>query len=160
MALADAANIIDEAFTRKDLKGNAYEATYAGATSFLRRKYTKDLVGVDVAVTGIPFDCAVTNRPGTRFGPRAVREASTLQSPDAPYGWDVDPMSEFNVVDYGDLAYDHAKIWDFPIALQNHIAGILATDTACLSIGGGSLCELPYLESACRKIWTFVIATF
>lgn len=151
MALEDAANVIDEAFTRKDLQGNAYEATYAGATSFLRRKYTKDLVGVDIAVTGIPFDCAVTNRPGTRFGPRAVREASTLQSPDAPYGWDVDPMSEFNVVDYGDLAFDHAKIWAFPKALQNHIAGILATDTACLSIGGDHYVSYPILKAHVEK---------
>ena len=32
---------------------------------------------MDVAVTGIPFDQAVTHRPGTRFGPRAIREANS-----------------------------------------------------------------------------------
>jgi agmatinase len=151
MALEDAAKIIDEAFTRDDLKGHAYEATYAGAMSFLRRKYTKDLTNADVAVTGIPFDCAVTNRPGTRLGPRAVREASTLQAPDAPYGWDVDPMTEFNVVDFGDVAFDHAKIWEFPKALQDHIAGILATDTACLSIGGDHYVSYPILKAHAEK---------
>ncbi|MEJ6709915.1 MAG: agmatinase [Amylibacter sp.] len=151
MALEDAATAIDEAFTRKGHKGNAFEATYAGALSFLRRSYTKDLTGVDIAVTGIPFDCAVTNRPGTRLGPRAVREASALQSPDAPYGWDVDPMTEFNVVDYGDVAFDHAKIWEFPKALQNHIAGILATDTACLSIGGDHYVTYPILKAHAEK---------
>ena len=57
----------DFAFTRKDLKGNIPESTYAGATSFLRRRYTRDFSGVDVAVMGVPFDTATTNRPGTRF---------------------------------------------------------------------------------------------
>ena len=44
---------------------------------FFRRKYTRDLTGVDVAVTGIPFDSATSNRPGARFGPRGIRTAST-----------------------------------------------------------------------------------
>lgn len=151
MALEDAAKVIDEAVTRKGYKGHGFEATYAGATSFLRRTYSKDLTDVDLAVTGIPFDCAVTNRPGTRLGPRAVREASCLQSPDAPYGWDVDPMTEFNVADYGDVAFDHAKTWEFPKALQDHIAGILATDTACLSLGGDHYVTYPILKAHVEK---------
>ena len=71
----------------------------------MRRRYTKDLSDVDIAITGVPFDQAVTNRPGARFGPRAIREASTLQTFDPPYGWDFDPMQELNIVDYGDLAF-------------------------------------------------------
>ena len=48
-----------------------------------------------------PFDQAVTNRTGTRLGPRALREASTLQPYDPPYGWGFDPLGEFAIVDYG-----------------------------------------------------------
>ena len=77
MALEDAANEIDVAFTRENLRGLAYENPFSGVPSFLRRKLTKKLEGVDLAVTGIAFDQSVTNRPGTRFGPRAIREAST-----------------------------------------------------------------------------------
>jgi len=80
MSLEDAKNQVDQAFTRQALRGLSFENTFGGATSFLRRRYTKDLTGVDIAVTGIPFDQAVTNRPGTRLGPRAIREASTLQA--------------------------------------------------------------------------------
>ena len=80
MTLDQAKREIAHAFTRSDLRGPSFELTFAGATSFLRRRYTKDLAGVDIAVTGIPFDQAVTNRPGTRLGPRAIREASTLQA--------------------------------------------------------------------------------
>ena len=104
MALSDSKTQIDQAFTRQDDKGLSFENAFGGATSFLRRRYTKDLSGVDLAVTGIPFDQAVTNRPGARFGPRAIREASSLQPFDPPYGWDIDPMSLFSIVDYGDLA--------------------------------------------------------
>lgn len=79
MALEDAKKQVDQAFTRDDLRGLTFENAFGGAPSFLRRKYSKDLSGVDVAITGIPFDQAVTNRTGTRLGPRAVREASSLQ---------------------------------------------------------------------------------
>ena len=44
----------DAAFTRTRLHGSTIEASYSGALSFLRRKYTKGLTGVDVAITGIP----------------------------------------------------------------------------------------------------------
>ncbi len=88
MGLEDASSTVDEAFTREDNRGLSFENTFGGATSFLRRRYTKDLAGVDVAVTGVPFDQAVTNRTGTRLGPRAIREASALQTADTPYGWD------------------------------------------------------------------------
>ena len=83
MALEDAKAQVDQAFTRDDLKGLSFENTFGGATSFVRRRYTKDLTGVDMAVTGIPFDQSVTNRPGTRLGPRAIREASALQAPES-----------------------------------------------------------------------------
>ena len=63
----------DVALTRDSLYGTIREPTYAGALSFMRRKYSRDLEGVDLVVTGVPFDTATTNRPGTRFGPRAIR---------------------------------------------------------------------------------------
>ena len=73
MSLEDAKIQIDLAFTRTDPRGLAFENAFGGATSFLRRRYTKDLTGVDLVVTGVPFDQAVTHRTGTRFGPRAIR---------------------------------------------------------------------------------------
>ena len=84
MTLDKAKEAVDVAFTATDRRGLAYENAFGGATSFLRRTYTKDLSGYDLAVTGVPFDQAVTHRPGTRFGPRAIREASSLQPFDPP----------------------------------------------------------------------------
>jgi len=147
MALEDAKTQVDQAFTRETPRGPSYENTFSGATSFLRRRYSKDLSGADIAVTGIPFDQAVTNRPGTRLGPRAIREASALQSPDAPYGWGYDPMSEFTILDYGDIAFDYARVAEFPRALRAHVAGILDADAACIALGGDHSITLPILQA-------------
>ncbi len=147
MALEDARHEVDGAFTRTDLRGRSYENAFGGATSFLRRRYSKDLAGVDVAVTGVPFDQAVTNRTGTRLGPRAIREASTLQPFDAPYGWGYDPMSELAIVDYGDLAFDYARTADFPAALTAHAAGVLAAGAGLVTLGGDHFITLPILRA-------------
>ena len=160
MALEDAADEIDTALTRKGYRGLSFEATYAGVTSFMRRTLTKDLSGVDLAVTGVPFDQAVTNRPGTRLGPRAIREASTLQAPDAPYGWDIDPMSDMNVVDYGDLAFDYANIPAFPAALTAHITGILDAGAASLCLGGDHYISFPILRAYAAKFGPLSLLQF
>jgi len=151
MALEDAKEEVDQAFTRESLRGLSAENTFGGATSFLRRRYTKDLTGVDIAVTGVPFDQAVTNRPGTRLGPRAIREASALQAFDAPYGWPYDPMSELAIIDYGDLAFDYANIPIFPAALKAHIAEILKADVASLVLGGDHYISFPILQAYADK---------
>ena len=62
----------DYAFARENHYGSVSEPTYGGALSFLRRKYTRELDGVDVAVSGVPLDLATTNRPGARFGPAGI----------------------------------------------------------------------------------------
>lgn len=160
MALEDAKGQIDIAFTRDDLKGCAFENTFGGATSFLRRKYTKDLKGVDLCVTGIPFDQAVTNRPGARFGPRAIREASTLQPYDPPYGWGFDPLSDFAIADYGDLAFDYANVAGTPAAIQAHIAGILAAEVGTVTLGGDHFITLPILKAYAAKYGPLSVIQF
>lgn len=151
MALEDAKAQVDQAFTRTDPRGPSHENTFGGALSFLRRRYTKDLSGVDIAVTGVPFDQAVTNRPGTRLGPRAIREASALQAPDAPYGWPFDVMREQVIVDYGDLAFDYANVPAFPAALQAHVAGILEAGAASVVLGGDHSISFPILRAHAER---------
>ena len=53
----------DQAFRREDLLGRNPEMTFGGAF-FLRRNYSRNLTDIDIAVTGIPFDMATSNRPG------------------------------------------------------------------------------------------------
>ncbi|KPP85678.1 MAG: agmatinase [Rhodobacteraceae bacterium HLUCCO07] len=160
MALEDAKNEVDGAFTRTSDRGHSFENTFGGATSFLRRRYTKDLAGVDLAVTGIPFDQAVTNRPGTRLGPRQVREMSTLLSTDPPYGWGYSPLDDFNIVDYGDLAFDYANVPDFPGALQAHVRTILDAGAASVAIGGDHYISFPILRAHAEKYGPLSLVQF
>ena len=151
MALEDAKSAVDTAFTRKGLRGYAFENAFGGATSFLRRTYTKDLTGAQLAITGVPFDQAVTHRTGARFGPRAIREASALQPYDRPYGWPTNPLEEMAIVDYGDLAFDYAKVADFPDALTDHIRTILAAGPGTITLGGDHYITYPILKAYAEK---------
>lgn len=147
MGLEDAANEVDVAITRSETRGLAYENVFSGVPSFLRRKLTKDLSGADIAVSGIPFDQAVTHRPGARFGPRAIREASTLMAGDPPFGWGFSPLEEFAVVDAGDIAFDYAKPGDVPASIEAHARAILQQGVACLTLGGDHSISLPLLRA-------------
>ena len=161
MSLEDAKTQIDLAFTRKGRRGLAYENAFSGATSFMRRAYSKDIATADLVVTGIPFDQAVTHRPGTRFGPRAIREASTLQPYDPPYGWDgFNPLSEFEIVDYGDMAFDYANVAGVPYLIENHIKTVISQGPATVTLGGDHFITLPILRASAEKFGPMSVIQF
>ena len=137
---------------RPELYGMSYEPTYSGSTSFFRREFSKDLRGVDLAVTGIPLDTAVTNRPGTRFGPRAVRAASTILAWERPYGLDFNPVERIAMVDYGDCHFDFGVPESVPKYIEDHISGILDEGSAVFSIGGDHFVSYPILKAHAKKI--------
>ncbi|HSG56741.1 MAG TPA: agmatinase [Paracoccaceae bacterium] len=160
MALEDAKTQVDSAVTRKGLRGLAYENAFGGVPSFLRRTYTKNLAGVDLTVTGIPFDQAVTHRPGTRFGPRAIREASSLQPFDPPYGWGFDPLTEFAIADYGDMAFDYANVAGFPALVEAHFNTILDAGPGTIALGGDHFITLPILRAYAAKYGPMSVIQF
>jgi agmatinase len=132
-------------------KGPKVEPPFAGALSFLRCRYTKDLAGVDVAVTGLPLDTATTNRPGARFGPRAIRAASSQIARTRPYGCAFDPLEKLAVVVYGDCAWDHGRPGGIPSAIEAHADTIIATGAAMLSMGGDHFISYPLLKAHARR---------
>lgn len=141
----------DHAITRDDLYGTTPEPTYAGATSFMRRKYTRELDGVDVVVTGIPLDTATTNRPGARFGPRAVRAASSIMAWEKPYGMEFDPFDRLAVIDYGDCFFDFGQPQKVPAAIEAHATQIISKGPAMLAIGGDHFISFPLLQAHAKK---------
>ncbi|WP_119458575.1 agmatinase [Rhodospirillaceae bacterium SYSU D60014] len=141
----------DHAFTATDPRGIQHEPTFAGALSFLRRKYTKELAGIDVAVTGIPLDTATTNRPGARFGPRAIREASTELAWARPYGWNFSPLDQLATVDFGDCRWDHGRPEEIPAAIEAHADAVLAAGAAMLSLGGDHFISYPLLKAHAKR---------
>lgn len=94
---------------------------YPGVPTFYKYPHSKDLNGIDIAFLGVPFDHGTTYRPGTRFGPRAIRIASQN------YGIYIDPkygaydselkkhiLGGVKAVDYGDvpiLPHIPIQIW-------------------------------------------------
>lgn len=141
----------DHAILREDLYGTTAEPTYAGALSFMRRKYTRDLEGVDLVVTGVPLDTATTNRPGARFGPRAIRAASSIMAWERPYGMDFDPFDRLAVVDYGDCFFDFGRPETVPDAIEAHASEIISQGPGLVSLGGDHFVAYPLLRAHAEK---------
>ena len=130
------ASSIDHAFTATKNTGRSGDPTYAGALSFMRRRYTKNVKGADVIVWGIPFDAAVTNRPGARFGPQAIRRASAIFDSDPQYPFNRDLFENLAVVDYGDCLLDSGNHQKTPATIEREAAKLLKSGAFLLSLGG------------------------
>lgn len=142
----------DLAFTRTGDHGTVVEPSYGGATSFMRRRYTRDLAAADVAVVGIPYDLATTNRSGARLGPRAIRSiSSNLAWETSVNGWGFDPFERIAVVDYGDFGFDPGVPAEVPAELEAQAKAVLATDTAMLALGGDHFVTYPLLRACAEK---------
>lgn len=139
---------MDRAFAPGSPFGMLGEPAFSGALSLFRRRYAKEPAGADVAVLGVPFDLAVSNRPGTRFGPRAIRAASAqLSWRGAPWRWGLDPFETLHVVDTGDCEIDYTQPQDIPAAIEAHAAGLLESGAKLLSLGGDHFMTYPLLKA-------------
>lgn len=137
----------DLAFTRTEPYGTRAEPTYSGALSFLRRPYSKSLDGIDVAVVGVPFDLATTNRPGARLGPRAIRAASASLAWCRPYAWDFDPFERLRVVDWGDVFFDAGDPARVPETIRDAFRVFAAAGVTTLALGGDHFISFPILQA-------------
>ena len=138
---------IDNAFTARTDRRAASDPTYAGALSFMRRRFTKKVAGADVVVWGIPFDAAVSSRPGARFGPQAIRRASAIFDNDPQYPFGIDLFEGLAVVDYGDCLLDYGDHGRTPAAIGKQAAAILKSGAFLLSLGGDHFVTWPLLKA-------------
>ncbi|MEV4112006.1 agmatinase [Nonomuraea sp. NPDC049695] len=120
---------------------------FAGLATFARLPRLDQVERADVAVVGVPFDTGVSYRPGARFGPAAVREASRLLRPYHP-GLDVSPFERAQVVDAGDIA---ANPFDIGAAIESIEGAADSIDARLVAIGGDHTIALPLLRSVARK---------
>jgi agmatinase len=118
---------------------------FTGAATFNRAEQTQDVDGADLVVLGVPFDLGAINRPGARFGPRAIRQQSVYAGALQPiYPWDEELMKAFRVVDYGDVVViPGAGAVESMIEQTETAAGaILNAGPSLLTLGGDH--TLPY----------------
>ncbi|MND29373.1 Agmatinase [compost metagenome] len=146
-----ASKSIDNAFTAKGFRGAATDPTYAGALSFMRRPYSKDVEGADAVVLGIPFDAAVSNRPGARFGPQAIRRASAIFDNDPQYPFARDLFEAMAVVDYGDVLLDYGNHQKTPGLIEETASEIITSGAFLLSLGGDHFVTWPLLKAHAEK---------
>jgi agmatinase len=99
--------------------------------------YTQDpaeLEGVDVAIVGAPTDDLVSDRPGTRFGPRAIRAASCAPGPHLEAK--LDGFAALSVVDYGDAAVLPADAARTHEAIEATVGEVLEAGAVPIVLGG------------------------
>ena len=145
-------NSPDSIFGRAKIGEPGGEAPFFGASTFMRRPYERRLDNVDIAVLGVPFDLAVCNRPGTRFGPRAIRQASRdISSWSRQYPWGFNPFDYLRIVDYGDVIYRYGNAAEMVEQTQACVAAILDQGAQTLALGGDHFVSLPILREVARK---------
>ncbi|WP_274626249.1 agmatinase [Arvimicrobium flavum] len=137
----------DQAFDHDSLYGTEVEMPFSGARSFMRRRQTRDLAGVDYAIMGIPYDLSTSGRPGARLGPDALRRATSQLSWGEVWPWNFDPFDRLAVVDYGDVFYQRGQPQEM---LQNAYAQalhVLKAGTRLIGLGGDHLTTYPLLKA-------------
>ncbi len=150
----------DQAFRAAENTGRDHEMTYSGALSFLRRKYSRSLEGVDVVVSGVPYDCATSHRPGTRLGPNAIRAASVQLAELKAFPYGFDPFDHLAVIDYGDCFFDFGYSGDVVEVLQAHAAHILSSGASMLTFGGDHFITYPLLRAHAEKYGPLSLVQF
>ena len=137
----------DQGFRARGNRERWAEPAYAGALSFLRRRYATELDGVDVVVSGVPFDGSVTYRSGCRLGPRAIRAASVQLAELMAFPSGIDPLTALSIVDAGDCVVDPQRPAGVVERIEAHATRILDAGARALTLGGDHFVSWPLLKA-------------
>jgi agmatinase len=119
---------------------------FAGPSTFARLPSLDEVGRCDVAVVGVPFDSGVTFRPGARFGPIAVRQASRLLRAYHP-SLDVYPFAAQQVADAGDIPCTPFSIPEAIAQIEVGAHALLGRAPHFVAIGGDHTISLPLLRA-------------
>ncbi len=128
---------------------HGYKPDYAGLLTYSGLPYTEnpaELAGVDVAIVGAPTDDLVSERPGARYGPRAIRSASSLAGPHIEAG--VDALSTLKVLDFGDAAVTPGDPVRSHAAIEETVGAVVAAGALPIVLGGDHSIAEPDVRAA------------
>ena len=129
--------------------GGQRTASYAGIPTFLDLPSAASASGLDIAVIGVPMDLGVSNRPGARFGPRAVRTIERI-GPFHPTFRAV-PASTVRVADVGDVPFRSRYSLEQSIEdIERYYTALAAANVRPLSVGGDHSITYPILRALGR----------
>src|SRR6201991_942220 len=125
---------------------------FAGLLTFSGMPYTQDaaeLAGVDVAILGAPMDDLSSDRPGTRFGPRAIRAAGCPPGPHLEAG--IDGFAALRVVDFGDAAVLPGNPVGSHAAIEALVGEVVDAGVLPIILGGDHSIAEPDIRAIARR---------
>jgi len=120
---------------------------FAGPSTFARLPELRDVSHCDVAIVGIPFDAGTSYRPGARFGPQAIRQASRHLRTQYHPAYDTEPFAEQQVADAGDISCNPYNIEKAVVEIQKGATELLGKVDRIISLGGDHTIALPLLRA-------------
>jgi agmatinase len=123
---------------------------FAGSSTFARLPRVDEVTDYSVAVLGAPFDAGTSFRPGARFGPSAVRQASRNLRPAYHPELDVAPYRRLQVVDAGDVPCNPFSIDEALEQIDQHATELVSDRHRLITVGGDHTVALPLLRAAAR----------
>ena len=127
---------------------------YSGESTFALLPRLRDLEtagrSADIKIVGAPFDTGVSYRPGARFGPAHVRQASRLLRPYNP-ATGTSPFAQVQVADAGDMALNPFNIEEAIATVELDALELTADGASLLTIGGDHTIALPLLRAASQR---------
>ncbi|WP_293441246.1 agmatinase [Planktotalea sp.] len=140
--------------SENDYETGRLNLPFVGISTFAKKPYVADwdAIDADVAVLGAPFDFGTQWRPGARFGPRAVREASTLFSFGHAGAYDHEDDatylgSDVRIVDIGDADIIHTKTTESHANIEHGVRKVLEAGALPVTIGGDHSINIPCINA-------------
>ncbi|MBI1344990.1 agmatinase [bacterium] len=134
-------------------------APFTGIATFGRAPHATSAAGFDAAILGVPYDSSTSNRSGTRFGPRSIREQSLLL-----WGYNnvqqVNPFEALKLVDLGDVAVVPPSILATHEAIEAAAMAVLDQQATLITLGGDHSISLPLLRAHAAKHGPLAVVHF
>ena len=132
---------------------------FSGISTFMRLPHIPRAADLDLALIGVPFDTGTTYRPGPRFGPRHVREQSSIIRPWNPV-LKINPFERWRIADYGDLSVNPLSIEDTFTRITAQLGEVLSRGARPLCVGGDHSILLPILRAIHQRFGAVALVQF
>ena len=132
---------------------------FAQPATFMRLPHVEEPRGLDVAIVGVPFDGGTSYRPGSRLGPRDIRNQSSLIR-SYNYFQKVAPFDRLNVADVGDVDAPPVSIEKAYDAIESRVAAIASAGARPIVVGGDHSITLPVLRALAKKHGPLALVQF
>jgi guanidinopropionase len=148
-------NEIGQFYQTTNILGENYNpmemVRFSEVPTFMRAPLVKDLSHVDIGMIGIPYDGGLTCRTGARYGPREVRNQSTMMRT-INVATGVQPFELARIGDIGDVQFGNMFSQDRVVAnIEQYYDAITQAGVTPLGIGGDHSVTYPILKALARK---------